>query len=355
MFVRRAARYRSQPESLLALDRHTQEARATGGGGRPPMRSPRSHPRSPDPRRAGHRAARCSRRRCRRRACSAWPTASVMSTPAAADACDPASAAAALAEPSLAAAIQASVAPAARSSRRSHPTGLTRDRRRAGRADGAGTAAVAIAVITAARAVGCAHSSRAALVLRRASPAGRPRRCAGTPWTLPRPARAATIRSRAFRRRSLWFAPALAALAVLHGLGIVVSVQRPLLALTHAAERIAAGDLSERIETGGATRSDGSARRSSTCAVSLRAVERCVRPGQRGAGAPRRRADRAAAAAARQGHLRAGGRAPPCRARAARRNGPDADRLGLALHAGAPMPSPTPPTSSIACTKACTG
>src|SRR6185436_19072279 len=50
-----------------------------------------------------------------------------------------------------------------------------------------------------------------------------------------------------FRSRSLWFAPALAALAALMAWGIVISVQRPLLTLTRAAESIAAGDLSAPI------------------------------------------------------------------------------------------------------------
>jgi signal transduction histidine kinase len=48
----------------------------------------------------------------------------------------------------------------------------------------------------------------------------------------------------------LWFAPSLAALAALMAWGIVLSVQRPLLALTRAAERIAAGDLSAPIRGG---------------------------------------------------------------------------------------------------------
>lgn len=53
-----------------------------------------------------------------------------------------------------------------------------------------------------------------------------------------------------FRSRSLWFAPMLAALATLMAWGIVLSVQRPLLRLTRAAERIADGDFSAPIAGG---------------------------------------------------------------------------------------------------------
>lgn len=58
----------------------------------------------------------------------------------------------------------------------------------------------------------------------------------------------------ALRRRSLWLAPALAALAMLFGWGIVGSVRRPLKRLTTAAERIARGDLDRRVDAGGAMR-----------------------------------------------------------------------------------------------------
>ena len=66
----------------------------------------------------------------------------------------------------------------------------------------------------------------------------------GTPW----PVRAAAPPDRGnpvatFRRRSLWFAPSLAALAILMAWGIALSVQRPVQALSLAAERIAAGNL----------------------------------------------------------------------------------------------------------------
>jgi signal transduction histidine kinase len=54
----------------------------------------------------------------------------------------------------------------------------------------------------------------------------------------------------AFRRLSFWFAPSLAAVAMLMAWGVVLSVQRPLLKLTEAAERIAAGDLSSPIAGG---------------------------------------------------------------------------------------------------------
>jgi signal transduction histidine kinase len=53
----------------------------------------------------------------------------------------------------------------------------------------------------------------------------------------------------AFRRRSLWLAPALTALAMLFGWGIATSVRRPLSTLTKSAERIAGGDLSDPIDT----------------------------------------------------------------------------------------------------------
>jgi len=51
----------------------------------------------------------------------------------------------------------------------------------------------------------------------------------------------------AFRRRSLWLAPGLTAVALLLAWGVVTSVRRPVRALSEAAERIAAGDLSHRI------------------------------------------------------------------------------------------------------------
>ena len=51
----------------------------------------------------------------------------------------------------------------------------------------------------------------------------------------------------AFRRRSLWIAPALTGVALLLAWGIVQSVQRPVRTLTDAAERIASGDLSRPI------------------------------------------------------------------------------------------------------------
>lgn len=72
----------------------------------------------------------------------------------------------------------------------------------------------------------------------------------GTPWVvgvLPSGADDPVAR---FRQRSIWISPALAALAVLLATGIAVSVNRPLLSMTHAAERIAAGDLSATIEGG---------------------------------------------------------------------------------------------------------
>ncbi len=61
----------------------------------------------------------------------------------------------------------------------------------------------------------------------------------------------------AMRRRLLWLAPALAALAMLFGWGIVGSVRRPLKRLTTAAERIARGDLDRRVDAGAAMRGGG--------------------------------------------------------------------------------------------------
>ena len=66
----------------------------------------------------------------------------------------------------------------------------------------------------------------------------------GSPWMVTVSPPAGDDPVATFRSRSLWFAPALAALAAIMAWGIVLSVQRPLLALTHAAERIAAGDFS---------------------------------------------------------------------------------------------------------------
>lgn len=73
----------------------------------------------------------------------------------------------------------------------------------------------------------------------------------GSPWTIRVSAPAdENDPVTTFRRRSLWFAPSLAALAVLMAWGVVLSVQRPLLALTRDAERIAAGDFSAPIGGG---------------------------------------------------------------------------------------------------------
>ena len=54
-----------------------------------------------------------------------------------------------------------------------------------------------------------------------------------------------------FRRRSLWLAPSLAALATLLAWGIARSVRRPLKGLTASAERIAGGDLDHAIDAPG--------------------------------------------------------------------------------------------------------
>ena len=73
----------------------------------------------------------------------------------------------------------------------------------------------------------------------------------GTPWTMrvsPPPGTDDPVA--AFRRRSLWFAPSMAVLAMVMAWGIVQSVQRPVLAMSRAAEQIAAGDLSVPIAGG---------------------------------------------------------------------------------------------------------
>jgi signal transduction histidine kinase len=72
----------------------------------------------------------------------------------------------------------------------------------------------------------------------------------GTPWTIALAAAAGDDPVARFRQRSIWISPALAALAVLLATGIAVSVNRPLVSLTRAAERIASGNLSGAIEGG---------------------------------------------------------------------------------------------------------
>src|SRR4029077_9690181 len=54
-----------------------------------------------------------------------------------------------------------------------------------------------------------------------------------------------------FKRRSLWFAPAIAAVALLLGWGLVLSIRRSLQTLTIGAERIAPADLDRPIPGGG--------------------------------------------------------------------------------------------------------
>jgi signal transduction histidine kinase len=73
----------------------------------------------------------------------------------------------------------------------------------------------------------------------------------GTPWSVTSAAApdvAETIA--AFRRRSLWFAPSLTAVALALAWGLVTSVRRPLAALSASAERIAAGNLGDPVPGG---------------------------------------------------------------------------------------------------------
>ena len=71
----------------------------------------------------------------------------------------------------------------------------------------------------------------------------------GTRWTLRlrSVSEAAAVPIVAFRRTSLWLAPALAAIATLLAWGVAWSVRHPVAVLTKAAERIASGDLSKPI------------------------------------------------------------------------------------------------------------
>jgi len=76
-------------------------------------------------------------------------------------------------------------------------------------------------------------------------------RVAGTPWFVSSPEQpevAETIGT--FRRRSLWFAPSVAALALVLAWGVALSVRRPLAVLTASAERIAAGNLGDPVPGG---------------------------------------------------------------------------------------------------------
>ena len=70
-----------------------------------------------------------------------------------------------------------------------------------------------------------------------------------TPWTLQllETGRDPIAPIDAFRRRSLWLAPSLAAITMLLGWGIARSVRQPIVTLTAAAERIAAGNLDRPI------------------------------------------------------------------------------------------------------------
>ena len=95
----------------------------------------------------------------------------------------------------------------------------------------------------------------------------------GTAWSLdlidrgPDPAAPIT----ALRRRSIWLVPTFAAIAMLLGWGIARSVRGPLVELTAAAERIARGELSERIDTDGAASGGDEIARLATALERMRA------------------------------------------------------------------------------------
>ena len=95
-------------------------------------------------------------------------------------------------------------------------------------------------------------SSRSGLSFATAASANDPAaHVTGTPWSVTAAAApdvAETIAT--FRRRSLWFAPSLTAVALSLAWGLVVSVRRPLAALTASAERIAAGNLGDPVPGG---------------------------------------------------------------------------------------------------------
>ena len=95
-------------------------------------------------------------------------------------------------------------------------------------------------------------SSRGGLSFGTAASANDPAaRVTGTPWSVTSAAApdvAETIA--AFRRRSLWFAPSLTAVALALAWGLVTSVRRPLAALSASAERIAAGNLGDPVPGG---------------------------------------------------------------------------------------------------------
>jgi signal transduction histidine kinase len=161
--------------------------------------------------------------------------------------CDPAEASASLREPALAAAIQTSVR-----TRRPQVSAF------------AGEPLVAVASVPAENAPGRGAAAVALVngsgrmrhylghgAALQVSDTGAPAAAvAGTPWMISVAPLAGDDPVARFRRRSIWLAPALAALAVVLATGIAISVSRPLLSLTHAAEQIAGGDLSGRIEGG---------------------------------------------------------------------------------------------------------
>ncbi len=76
----------------------------------------------------------------------------------------------------------------------------------------------------------------------------------------------------AFRSRSMWLAPALAAVTMLLGWGIARSVRQPLVTLTEAAERIAAGRLDRPIAARPAARGGGEVGRLAVALEEMRAA-----------------------------------------------------------------------------------
>jgi signal transduction histidine kinase len=92
----------------------------------------------------------------------------------------------------------------------------------------------------------------------------------GATWSVKLAAEGETIAA-TFKRRSTWLSVALSGLALLLAWGISRSVRQPLLGLTVAAERIAAGNLQQPIDTVRAGRGGGEVRRLAAALERMRA------------------------------------------------------------------------------------